>query len=353
MPKLFSELKIRDLTLKNRIIMSPMCQYSALNAVATDWHMAHIGARATGGVGLILMEATGVNPAGRITPLCLGLWNEEQAHKLASIVKFCHSQNAKIGIQLAHAGRKASCDIPWRGGKPLEKNDPNYWPVVGPSELAFNEEYQTPHALTKNEIDELVNDFARSALLADKAQFDVIEIHAAHGYLLHQFLSPLSNKRADEFGGSLENRMRFPLMVAKKLREIWPQHKPLFVRISATDWAEGGWGIQDSVIFCKELKKIGVDFIDVSTGGNISGVRIPTGPSYQVEFAKRIKDEANILTGAVGLITSADQAESILQEQSADAILFGRELLRNPYFALEAAKELQVEISVPPQYQRM
>ncbi len=334
--KLFSPLKIRELTLKNRIMMAPMCQYSAKNGVANDWHLVHLGQRAVGGVGLIVAEATGVVSEGRISNGCLALFNQEQCDAFKPITAFIKAQNSVPAIQLAHSGRKGQCE------------GEHY----APSAIAFSEEYKTPRALETKEIYKLVENFGHSARLALRAGFEVIEAHMAHGYLVHEFLSPLTNKRTDEFGGPLENRMKFPLMVAAALREVWPKNLPVFVRISATDWTEGGWDLEQSIVFCRALKKIGIDFIDVSSGGNIATAKIPFAPNYQVPFAKAIKEQAGILTGAVGLITRPGQAEDILIRDEADAILLGRELLREPYWAIKAALELGEKVPFPKQYER-
>lgn len=335
--KLFSSLKIRNITLNNRVIMAPMCQYSATDGIANNWHLVHLGARATGGCGLIIVEATGVALEGRISNGCLALYNEAQKDAFKPITAFIKSQGSVAGIQLSHSGRKGEGD----------------WDLIAPSAFAFSDKYRTPREMNKDDIKKMVEAFIHSARLALEAGFEIIEAHMAHGYLMHQFLSPLSNKRTDEFGGSLENRMRLPLMVAKALRDSWPPHLPVFVRISATDWVDNdGWDLDQSIIFCRELKKIGIDFIDVSTGGAISKANVPVGPGYQVEFANAIKKEIGILTGAVGLITKSSQAESILQQDKADAILLGRELLREPYWATKAAIELGLKRNIPKQYER-
>lgn len=336
--KLFSPLKIRDLVLKNRIIMSPMCQYSAVDGVPNNWHLVHLGSRATGGSSLIIVEATGVESAGRISNHCLALYNETQREAFKPITQFIKSQGSIPGIQLSLSGRKGDGD----------------WEPYAPSPIAFSHHYKTPRELTNKEIYQLVDKFIYSAKLALEAGFEVVEAHMAHGYLMHQFLSPLSNKRTDEFGGSLENRMRFPLMVARALRETWPAQLPVFVRISATDWAENeeGWDLKQSIVLCNELKKIGIDFIDVSTGGTLAKANIPLKPGYQVEFAAAIKKEVGILTGAVGLITDPRFAEEILEQEKADAILLARELLREPYWPIKAAIALGEKPLIPKQYER-
>jgi 2,4-dienoyl-CoA reductase-like NADH-dependent reductase (Old Yellow Enzyme family) len=334
--KLFSPLKIRETLLKNRIIVSPMCQYSAINGVAQDWHLVHLGSFAIGGAGLVIAEATGIVMEGRISERCLTLENPKQMEALKKIAAFISSQNSVPGIQLAHSGRK--------GEGP--------WDLYAPSAVAFSDHYRTPRALETEEIYGLVDKFVHSAKLALEAGFEVIEVHMAHGYLMHQFLSPLSNFRTDEFGGSLEKRMRFPLLVAKALRTFWPSDKAVFVRISATDWTDGGWDIEQSLIFCEELKKTGIDFIDVSTGGNVATAKIPSAPGYQVEFASQIKNKVGIMTGAVGLITSARQAEDILELDHADAVLIAREFLRVPNWPIKAALELGEVAPIPKQYER-
>ena len=348
---LFSPLKLRDITFKNRIFLSPMCQYSAQDGVPNDWHMVHLGARAIGGAALIIAEATGITPEGRISVGCLGLWNNVQRDAFKKINTFIKSQGAIPGIQLIHAGRKASTDVSWKGGKFLNK-DEGGWQTLGPSAVPYSSSYPSPKEMSKEEISNHVRYFVEASERAVAAGFEVIELHMAHGYLLHQFLSPISNIRTDEFGGSLENRMRFPLMVAKAVRESLPENLPLFIRLSATDWAEGGWNENESAILCQEFKKLNVDFMDISTGGNVHGVKIPVGPLYQVPFAKFIKEKTNMPTGAVGLITKPSEAEALVASGEVDAVLIGRELLRDPNWPLKAAMELNAEIEVPPQYQR-
>lgn len=349
--KLFTPLKLRDLTLKNRIIVSPMCMYSATNGIPNDWHMVHLGSRAVGGAAVVIVEATGVEAIGRISNGCLALYNQAQVNAFKPITNFIKNNGAIPAIQLAHAGRKGSTAVSWEKEGMLSE-DEGGWEVVAPSALPFSPRYKVPRELTKNDILELVETFKHSARLALEAGFEIIEAHGAHGYLLHQFLSPISNHRTDEFGGSLENRMRFPLMVAKGLRDTWPKHLPVFMRISATDWTEGGWTLEESVIFCRELKNLGIDFIDVSTGGNVSSAKIPLSPGYQVPFAEEIKKQVGIPTGSVGLITEPLQAEEILNSDKADAILLARELLREPYWPIKAAQALGEKINVPPQYER-
>ncbi|REJ35920.1 MAG: oxidoreductase [Bacillota bacterium] len=349
---LFTPLKLRDVILRNRIAMSPMCQYSAVDGVANDWHYVHYGTRAVGGVGLVIVEATAVEPRGRITPYCLGLWDDGQVEPLARIVRFIESHGAVAGIQLAHAGRKASTNRPWKGGGPVPPEEGG-WNVVGPSPVPFLPDGPVPEPMTKRDMESIIDAFRQAAKRALAAGFRVAEVHAAHGYLLHEFLSPLSNRRDDEYGGSLENRMRFPLEVVRAVREVWPEEYPLFVRISATDWVPGGWDLDQSVAFAAELKKIGVDLVDCSSGGLSLEQKVQAGPGYQVPFAERIRREVGIATGVVGLITDPEQANGILAAGQADLILLGRVLLREPYWPLRAAAALGVDTGLwPPQYLR-
>jgi 2,4-dienoyl-CoA reductase-like NADH-dependent reductase (Old Yellow Enzyme family) len=350
MSKIFSSLNIKNITLKNRIVMSPMCQYSSIDGFTNDWHLVHLGSRAVGGAGLIISEATAVSPEGRISPGDVGLWKDEHILGLSRIVSFIHQQGALAGIQLAHAGRKASCAVPREGGKQLDKNYGG-WQTVGPSNIAFNDGERAPESLNKEGIDKVISDFKAAAGRALVAGFNVIEIHSAHGYLLHEFLSPLSNQRTDEYGGSFENRTRMLRQVINAVNSVWPVENPLFVRISSTDWTEGGWTIEESVKLAFVLKEMGVDLIDCSSGGNVYNARIPLGPGYQVPFSEAVR-KTGILTGAVGLITTVRQAETIIQEEKADLVLFARELLRNPYFPLLAAREEGVEVPWPIQYLR-
>ena len=351
MRKLFSPLTLRGITFANRVWVSPMCQYSAVDGVATNWHDVHIGAFASGGTGLIMMEATGVSPEGRISTQCLGLWNDEQADRLKPIVKFAHQMDTKIGIQLAHAGRKGSCLPPW-SDHPMAGVDEGGWECVAPSAISFGGKYPTPRALTENEISELVKAFGAAAKRAVATGFDLVEIHAAHGYLIHQFLSPLSNTREDEYGGSFENRIRFLLEIIDEVRSAVPESMPLFLRISASDWLEGGWTIDDSVALAKIAKVRGVDLIDVSSGGTSSGAPVPVGPGYQVPFADQIRNQADIPTAAVGLITEPEQAEEIVSSGKADAVMMAREFLRNPRWPLFAAQKLGCEVNWPVQLLR-
>ncbi|NDP25856.1 MAG: NADH:flavin oxidoreductase/NADH oxidase [Flavobacterium sp.] len=349
--QLFSTIQIKSLLFKNRIAISPMCQYTAEEGFANDWHLVHLGSRASGGAALIIQEATSVSPEGRISPGDLGLWKDEQIEKMKIINQFIISQNAIPGIQLAHAGRKASVSAPWNGNKPLDEAHGG-WETVAPSAIPFHDNEKAPIALDKIGIQKVISDFKSAAKRAVQAGFKVVEIHAAHGYLVHQFLSPLSNFRTDEYGGSFENRIRLLLEVLEAVQSEWPSDLPLFVRISATDWADGGWNIEESVQLSQLLEEKGVDLIDVSSGGLVAHQKIALGPGYQVPFAERIKKETGILTGAVGLITEATQAEAIVATGKADLVLFARESLRNPYLALDFAKELGADVPWPKQYER-
>jgi len=351
MSKLFSPLRIRELDIRNRIFVSPMCQYSATDGMPGPWHAVHLGSRAVGGAGLVMVEATAVSPAGRITPYCTGLWSDAQRDAFAPIARFIREQGAVPAIQLAHAGRKASTDAPWRGGGPLSREQ-NGWQPLSPGSIPFTPKHAVPHALTAVEIDMLITAFADSARRARVAGFDVVEVHAAHGYLLHEFLSPLTNRRTDDYGGSLENRMRLPLEVVRAVRQIWPAQLPVFVRLSASDWMEGGWDLAQSIELSRQLKALGVDLVDCSSGGLTTDASIPVAPGFQVPFAEAIRREAGIATGAVGLITEARQAEAIVSAGQADAVLLARAMLRDPYWALHAARELNVDIPWPNQYLR-
>jgi 2,4-dienoyl-CoA reductase-like NADH-dependent reductase (Old Yellow Enzyme family) len=349
--QLFTPLTIRAVTFRNRIFVSPMCQYSSDDGLPNDWHLVHLGSRAVGGAGLVLVEASGVSPAGRITAWDSGIWSEAHADAFAPIVRFIEAHGAVAGIQLAHAGRKASTEAPWRGGGAILEG-PHAWTPLAPSAIPFREGDPIPHALTRPEVDEVVEQFSRAAQLARRAGFRVLEIHAAHGYLLHEFLSPLSNHRDDEYGGSLENRMRLTLRVVRAVRTVWAYELPLFVRISATDWTEGGWDLEQSIVLSERLRELGVDLIDCSSGGAVPHAQIDAKPGYQVPFARAIRERARIATGAVGLITSARQAEEIVSDGSADAVLLARQFLRDPYFPLHAAQELGVDLEWPVQYGR-
>lgn len=351
MSVLFSPLTIKDITFKNRIVIAPMCQYSAVDGVANDWHLVHLGSRAVGGAGLIIQEATAVSPEGRISAGDLGLYNDAQIEKLQSITTFIKQQGSIAGIQLAHAGRKASCAVPWQGGKQIKQQDGG-WQSVAPSALAFYDIDDAPAALDNAGIQKVIADFKTAAIRAIAAGYQLIELHAAHGYLIHQFLSPLSNKRTDEYGGSFENRIRLLLEITDAVQLVWPKQLPLWVRISATDWAAGGWNENESVQLAVILKSKGVDLIDCSSGGLVPHVKIPVGPGYQVPFANKIKNETGILTGAVGMITTAEQAEDILIKKQADMIIMARETLRDAYFPLHAAKNLGDAIIWPLQYER-
>ncbi|TCK85388.1 NADPH dehydrogenase NamA [Albibacterium bauzanense] len=348
---LFSPLSVREVTFKNRIVVSPMCQYSAQDGFANDWHLVHLGSRAVGGAGLIIAEATSITPEGRISPEDLGIWKDEHIPELKRITNFIHQHGAVAGVQLAHAGRKASSSSPWNGATQLSLEEGG-WQTLAPSAIAFNSNNRPPLALDKQGIERIISSFKDAAERALEAGFQLIEIHAAHGYLINQFLSPLSNQREDEYGGSFENRIRLLLEVIQAIREVWPESYPLFVRISATDWVENGWQIEDSIDLSKILKTKGVDLIDCSSGGVISGVKIPLVPGYQSPLAEAIRKNANILTAAVGLITDAEQAEQLLQDGKADLILFARESLRNPYLPLIFAQKLNAEIDWPLQYER-
>lgn len=347
---LLTPATFRGVTLRNRIVMSPMCQYCAEEGMANDWHLVHLGSRAAGGVALVMVEATAVTRDGRISPGDMGIWSDEHIEPLARIARFVESQGAVPSIQLAHAGRKASCDAPWRGGAALAPEDGGWRPVYAPSPLPFDAASPVPAPLEVAGIDAIVEAFAAAAERSIAAGFKVLEIHAAHGYLLHEFLSPLSNQRSDEYGGSLENRMRLVLRVAEQLRRLMPEEMPLFTRISATDWAEGGWDVEQSVVLARELKASGVDLIDVSSGALIPTARIPVAKGYQVPFARQIRDEADIATGAVGLITEAAHANEIITGGDADLVFLARELLREPYWSLKAQHELGQEPSWPTQY---
>ena len=352
MSHLFSPLKIKSIEFKNRLVVSPMCQYSSEDGFATDWHLVHLGSRAVGGAALIITEAIAVSPEGRISYGDLGIYKDEHISKLKQITDFVHNHGAFIGTQLAHAGRKASHEKPIAGGVQLAPHDLNGWQTVAPSAIPFTSTEVPPIALDTAGIEKVKQDFKAAAKRSHEAGFDVVEIHAAHGYLLHEFLSPLSNHRTDEYGGTLENRARLLLEVVASIQEVWPHDKPLFVRISASDWTEGGWTAEDSVELSKMLKQSGVDLVDCSSGGNVASAIIPVKPGYQVEFAEKVKKEANILTGAVGLITDAEQADAIIKEGKADMIFVGREFLRDPYFPLRAAHQLGDVIKWPLQYER-
>ncbi len=350
MPHLFEPLSLHDIILPNRIAVSPMCEYSCLDGMANDWHLVHLGSRAVGGAGLVLTEAAAVSPEGRISPDDLGIWSNAHIEPLARITRFVRSQGGYAGIQLAHAGRKASTHAPWKGRGRIEITDGG-WQPVAPSGLAFSPEYYTPRAMTHDDIRAAVADFVAAARRALEAGFEVIELHAAHGYLAHQFLSPLSNHRSDEYGGSFANRVRFLLELTAAVRDVWPQRLPLFVRLSATDWADGGWTLDQSVELAALLKQKGVDLIDCSSGGLVPHAMIPVGPGYQVPFADRIR-QTGIATGAVGMIAAPAQADQIVRNGHADIVLLAREFLRDPYWPVHAAEALGLAAEWPPQYLR-
>ncbi len=352
MDHLFTPLQLRGVTLRNRIGVAPMCQYSAEDGLANDWHVVHLGARATGGAGLVIAEATAVTPQGRISPGDLGLWNDAQIAPLARVTAYLRSQGAVAGIQLAHAGRKAGSAVPWQGGKPLS-DDQGGWNVIGASPLPFYDGYRTPHEMSVADIAALVDDFRQAARRADAAGFELVEIHAAHGYLIHSFLSPLSNRRTDDYGGSFANRARLLLDITHAVRDVWPEHLPLAVRLSASDWVEGGWTGEDSVRLAALLGDAGVDLVDCSSGGNVPKADIPIAPGYQVPFAAAVRREAGIASAAVGLITEPAQADAIVREGQADVVLLGREFLRDPYWPIRAAQALGHPLPAPVQYARV
>jgi 2,4-dienoyl-CoA reductase-like NADH-dependent reductase (Old Yellow Enzyme family) len=348
---LFEPLQQRGLRLRNRIVVSPMCEYSATEGLPNHWHLVHLGSRAVGGAGLVITEATAVTPEGRISPADTGLWNDAQVAAWQPITAFIRAQGAHAGVQLAHAGRKASSQLPWLGGGPLGKDD-SPWTTVAPSALPFDGGWHVPAELDEAGIQAVIEAFRIAAGRAAAAGFELVEIHAAHGYLLHQFLSPLSNHRTDGWGGDFMGRTRLVREVVRAVREVWPETLPLWVRLSATDWTDGGWDDTMSVQLSRMLKELGVDLVDVSTGGNVPQAKIPVGPSYQVSFAARIRREAGIATGAVGMINDPAQADSVITSGSADVVLLARELLRDPYFPRRAAAELGVKIQGPVQYGR-
>jgi 2,4-dienoyl-CoA reductase-like NADH-dependent reductase (Old Yellow Enzyme family) len=349
---LFDPLTLRGLTFPNRIIVSPMCQYSSTDGFANDWHFVHLGSRAVGGAGLVFTEATAVSAEGRISPEDLGIWDDRHTGGLERIVRFVKAQGARAGIQLAHAGRKGSTYRPWGGRHGAVPPSDGGWQPVGPTGERFADAYPVPRVLAEHDIPQIVTEFSNAARRALDAGFDVAEVHAAHGYLIHEFLSPISNTRADSYGGSFEKRTRLCLEVTGAVRAVWPADRPVFVRISCTDWVEGGWDLDQSVELCKRLKAAGVDLVDCSSGGNVARATIPLAPGYQVPFAERIRREAQIASGAVGLITSAVQADAIIREGRADCVLLAREMLRDPYWPRRAAAELGHVVEWPPQYVR-
>ena len=351
MSKLFSPLELRSITFRNRIFVSPMCQYSSHDGLANSWHLVHLGSRAVGGAGLVMVEATAVSPEGRISPNDCGLWSDSHVEAFAPIARFLSEQGAVPGIQLAHAGRKGSCAVPWQGGTPLDVRSGG-WQPLAPSPIPFDTGHPLPHAVTLEEMDLIEAQFRASARRSLAAGFKVVEVHMAHGYLLHEFLSPLVNQRSDNYGGSLENRLRFPLRVVEAVREEWPEELPLFVRISATDWISGGWDIDQSIILARLLKERGVDLIDCSSGFAVPNEKVPFGPGFQVPFAAKVRAEAGIASGAVGFIIEPAQAEQIVATGQADAVFLARQMLRDPYWPLHAAKALHVDVPWPNQYLR-
>lgn len=352
MPNLFDPLSLRDLTLPNRIVVSPMCEYSSVDGFANDWHLVHLGSRAVGGAGLVMTEATAVTPEGRISPEDLGIWSDAHVEFLGHITRFIHSQGSIAGMQLAHAGRKASTYRPWDGNGAVPEAAGGWKNVAAPSAIPFDKNYPAPQALTPEGIQAVLRAFGDAAGRAREAGFRVIEIHAAHGYLLSEFLSPLANHRTDQYGGSFENRIRLLLEVVSAVRKSWSEGAPLFVRISATDWVEGGWTVDESVELARRLKDSGVDLVDCSSGGNVPPANIPVGPGYQTAFADRIRREAKILTGAVGMITTPAQADHIIRTGQADVAIIAREFLRDPYWPLRAGRELGYAVPWPVQYVR-
>jgi 2,4-dienoyl-CoA reductase-like NADH-dependent reductase (Old Yellow Enzyme family) len=348
---LFTPFKLRAIEFKNRIAVSPMCEYSAKDGHPQPWHMVHLGSRAVGGAALVFTEATAVQDIGRISAQDTGIYHDAHIDSWRCIAEFIRANGAIAGMQLAHAGRKGSTAVPWAGGKKVDAANGG-WQPVAPTALAFAPDYPLPHALTIPEIDAVIAAFGKAAERALAAGFQVIEIHAAHGYLLHEFLSPLSNKREDEYGGALENRMRLTLRVAAALREVWPEKLPLFCRVSATDWADGGWDLPQTIVLAQKLKSLGVDLMDTSSGGNVANAQIPVGPGYQVHFAEEIRKQTGLPTGAVGMILDPTQADTIIASEQADMVFLARELLRDPYWPRRAAKALGVKIKAPVQYER-
>ncbi len=351
MPHLFDPIVLRDLTLANRIVMSPMCQYSSVDGFLNDWHFVHLAARAVGGAALVLTEAAAVSPEGRISPSDLGIWNDAHIGAFARTIRFVKGEGSAIGMQLAHAGRKGSTHPPFAGHGAVTPAEGG-WQPIGPTAAPFSENFPVPRAMTIADIAEVVAEFRRAAERAQLAGFDLVEIHAAHGYLIHEFLSPLTNTRTDEYGGSFENRIRFCLEIVDAVREVWPERLPLFIRLSCTDWSAGGWDIEQTVELARRLAGRGIDLIDCSSGGNLAHATIPLGPGYQVPFAERVRREASIPTGAVGLITAPAEADAVIREERADLVLLARELLRDPYWPMRAARELEQPFGWPQQYLR-
>ena len=350
MSALFTPFTLRELTFRNRVFVSPMCQYSSEDGLPTDWHLVHLGSRAVGGAGMVMVEASGVSKVGRISPTDSGIWSDKHAQAFKPIIQFIQAQGAVAGIQLAHAGRKGSTEAPWEGGEAVPVDDKRAWETLGPSAIAFKPEWPAPKEMSVADIVTVTAEFEEAAKHSLNAGFQVVELHMAHGYLLNTFLSPLANHRTDEYGGSFENRTRLPLEIARVVRDVWPKNLPVLVRISATDWVEGGWDLAQSVLFAHELKKLGIDMIDCSTGGLVPDAKITVGPGYQVPFAEGVKKGADIPTGAVGMITEAQQANDIIEAGQADAVFLARALLNDPYWALHAARELGVELAWPRQY---
>jgi 2,4-dienoyl-CoA reductase-like NADH-dependent reductase (Old Yellow Enzyme family) len=349
---LFSPLQLRDVTLRNRIVVSPMCEYSSQDGLANDWHVVHLGSRAVGGAGAVLTEAAAVTADGRISSVDLGIYSDDHVEQLARIFRFVEERGAVPGMQLAHAGRKASTAPPFHGGGPVSPADGGWEPIWAPSPMAFRDGWQVPRAMTIADIKKVTHAFADAARRVLEAGGKIVELHSAHGYLLHEFLSPLSNHRDDEYGGSFENRTRFVREAVDAVRAVWPERLPLWVRISSTDWIEGGWTIEDSVALAAQLGDHGVDLIDCSSGGNDPHAKIPLGPGYQVPFAERVRRETGIMTGAVGLITEPEQADEILRAGRADVVLLARQMLRDPYWPIHAARVLGDPPPVPEQYLR-
>jgi 2,4-dienoyl-CoA reductase-like NADH-dependent reductase (Old Yellow Enzyme family) len=351
MSRLFTPMTLRGVTMRNRVFVSPMCQYSSEGGFPTEWHLVHLGSRAVGGAALVMQEATAVSADGRISPVDMGIWSDEHAQRLSRITRFIKAEGAVAGIQLAHAGRKASTAPPWEGGGAVGP-EAGGWQPIAPSAIPFSPAYPMPREMTVDDMDQVCDQFIAAARRSVQAGYEVVEIHAAHGYLLHEFLSPLSNHRTDEWGGSLENRMRFPLRVAEAVRDVWPARLPVLVRISATDYVDGGWDLEQAIEFARRMKASGIDLIDCSSGGAVPESKPPVGPGYQTPFSAAIRARVGIPTAAVGLITEPCQAETILVTGQADAVLLARELLRDPYWPLRAAHRLQADIRWPKQYER-